>query len=406
MRVFLKKLAEETIQGCCFTKQVQYCGNTGEQKVFLPAGDEKYKSFWPVDAIFSSRCALMDSEMLKDIIDIIFTHGQNGSESRSLENGLQIPPYAIADHINFDGQPVYFPGTYRSGENQGDGSFGFYPPLNNLYLVAELVDRYISQSGDREILEKAYHGVALKQCLKNAFYADYGLDENTQLCRGDEDRYVVDWSYCDQVKKSGLFLVPSVMRAEAAEILADYFPEERERFLWVREQIITNLVKELFDETTGWFWSATQRCHQRDVWGTVYAIYSGLLPETVRNKACDAVCAAYRKGIATAGGCVRHILTTEDYAADSIWERVDSPYNTYMNGGYWATPSGWFAYALYLRQPELAEQFVKEYMTFVKDNKENGAPYEWFHPVTGKMSGLRYGTSGTAVYAAMQKMHL
>ena len=406
MLEFFRTLAEETIQGCLFTKQVQYCGNTREQRVFLPAGDEKYKSFWPVDAIFSSRCGLMTAEMLKDIIDIIFNHGQNGSEMLSLENGLQVPPYAIADHINFDGKPVYFPGTYRSGENQGDGSYGFYPPLNNLYLVTELVDRYISQTGDCKILEKDYHGVPLRQCLKNAFYADYALDEETQLCWGEEDRYVVDWTYCDQVKKSGLFLVPSVMRAEAAGILAGYFPGESWRFLAIREQIVTNLVKELFDEETGWFWSAAGRCHQRDVWGTAYAIYSGLLPEAVRNQACDAVCMAYQQGIATAGGYVRHILTTEDYAATSIWERVDSPYNAYMNGGYWATPSGWFAYALYLRQPELAKQFIQEHINFVKENAEKGAPYEWFNPMTGKQSGLCYGTSGTAVYAAMQKMNL
>lgn len=73
----------------------------------------------------------MDNGLLKDAIDIIFTHGQNGDRTRLLENGLQVPPYAIADHINFDGAPVFFPGTYRAGEDQGNGSYGFYPPLNN-----------------------------------------------------------------------------------------------------------------------------------------------------------------------------------------------------------------------------------------------------------------------------------
>lgn len=138
-----------------------------------------------------------------------------------------------------------------------------------------MVNRHIVQSGDWGILEKEYHSIPLKQCLKNAFYAGYALDEATQLCRGEEDRYV-----------------------------------------------------------------------------------------------------------------------------------VDSPYNTYMNGGYWATPSGWFVYGLYLRQPELAKQFISEYLAFVAENRENGAPYEWFHPVTGKRSGLRYGTSGTAMCAAVEKMNL
>ena len=191
----LRQLAEKTVAGCTFSKQTQWFGEQQSRLVFLPAGDEKYPSFWPVDAIFSARSGLMKTKVLLDMICAIFAHGQNGAETRPLENGLAVPPWAIADHINFDGGAVFFPGTYRSGSNQGNGSFGFLPPMNNLYLVTELVVRYIAQSGDSAILEREFDGVSVKQRLKNAFLAPYVLEDTTGLCWGAEDRYCVDWTY-------------------------------------------------------------------------------------------------------------------------------------------------------------------------------------------------------------------
>jgi len=409
MRLFvqaLQEIAKDTVCRCCFQKKTQYLGKSKNTLVFLPAGDEKYKSFWLIDTIFSARSGLLDTQLLGDVIDIIFTHGQNGSETRYLKNGLQVPPYAIADHINFDGNPVFFPGTYAAGEDQGNGSYGYYPPLNNLYLVTELVSRYLSQGGDAGILEKEYHGCSLRECLKNAFYAGYALDPQTQLCQGEDDRYTVDWTYCDQVKKSGLFLVPSVMRAEAAGILADFLPEEATTFRSIRDLILKNLIEYLFNEESGWFYSATGKCRQKDVWGTAYAVYSGLLPETVMQKACQALKRAYIDGSATCRGYVRQILTSEDASDTATWQHCDSPHNSYMNGGYWATPSGWFAYGLYLVSPELAAQFTQEYITFTQEKSPDGAPYEWFHPATGHRSGRYYGTSGTSMYAAVKKLSL
>ena len=48
-------------------------------------------------------------------------------EARTLEHGLVIPPFALPDHINFDGGAVFYPGTYSSGDDQGNGAYGSCP---------------------------------------------------------------------------------------------------------------------------------------------------------------------------------------------------------------------------------------------------------------------------------------
>ena len=49
---------------------------------------------------------------------------QNGPEDRKLANGLHVPPWAIPDHINYDGGPSFYPGAYSSGHDQGSGACG------------------------------------------------------------------------------------------------------------------------------------------------------------------------------------------------------------------------------------------------------------------------------------------
>jgi len=78
---------------------------------------------------------------------LIAIAGQNGEAEKLLENGLRIPTWSVADHINFDGKPVFFPGTYESGENQGSEDFGFYPPHDNNYYFIELAYLCYEKSG-------------------------------------------------------------------------------------------------------------------------------------------------------------------------------------------------------------------------------------------------------------------
>jgi hypothetical protein len=55
------------------------------------------------------------------------------------------------------------------------------------------------------------------------------------------------------------------------------------------------------------------------------------------------------------------------------WER-----NAYQNGGYWATPTGWFVYTLDLVDPDLADQTV---IDMVRHFQQYGA-CEWIFDET------------------------
>ncbi|MBU6411783.1 MAG: hypothetical protein KGR98_15470, partial [Verrucomicrobia bacterium] len=72
--------------------------------------------------------------------------------------------------------------------------------------------------------------------------------------------------------------------------------------------------------------------------------------------------------------------------------------DTYQNGGYWATGTGWFVYTLNLVDPKLADQTVVD---LVNDFQKRGVD-EW---VFGSHIGVRrYMASITMPLAGVQRM--
>ena len=178
--VYLKDLALKTIEDCTFIKNVTYFGKEAKLQLLLPSGDEKYVSFWVRDCAMMSESGLIPNDLLKKYVEIIALNGVNMKGTVLLKNGLEIPPYAVADHINYDGKPVYFPGTYDSGSNQGNGDFGYFPPFCDNYYYIMMIGWYIKQSGDNAILQKEYNGQSLSFITEKIFEG-YNIDEETGL---------------------------------------------------------------------------------------------------------------------------------------------------------------------------------------------------------------------------------
>lgn len=101
-------------------------------------------------------------------------------------------------------------------------------------------------------------------------------------------------------------------------------------------------------------------------------------------------------------GYVRHILTTDDFSADTAWEETLSGYNQYQNGGYWATPVGWYAYALYLQSGKT--DILDDFLNHTEKYKKDGAPFEWINSDMTLYEGLNYGTSGILPYIGAKKI--
>ena len=392
----LKALAAKTIADCTITKKTAYFGTETDSGMLLPSGDEKYYSFWVRDAAMMAQSGLVSDEDLKRYVEIIATCGQNGGDTLYLENGLTVPPYAIADHINYDGKPVFYPGTYASGSNQGDGTYGIFPPFCDNYYFILMVRAYIQQSGDSAILDRVFGGLTLLDRLEKAF-TGYNIDSATQLCVSDSAGHTVDWGFVDQVKKSGKLLMASLLRYNAALELAELLSQPR--YTTVAEKIKEQILAAFYDDTTGWFYSATGLCHQHDVWATAFAVFSGI---TENPKTLSALAEAYENKTAVVDGYVRHILTDEDFSDTTAWESTITPYQTYQNGAYWATPTGWYAYALYLHSGKIT--ILEDFLRHTEAHEAQGAPFEWIDAETKTFSGLNYGTSGVLPYMGMEKI--
>lgn len=397
----LKKIAVKTIEDCTFIKQVSYNNCQSKDFVLLPSGDEKYLSFWVRDCAMMAESGLIPNELLEKYIKIIANHGQNRKETIFLENRLSVPPYAIADHINYDGNAVYFPGTYSSGNDQGSGDYGFYPPFCDNYYYVIMLCQYIKQSGNKSILTEKCGNLTIEESVEYAF-TGYNIDPESDLCISDSEKYTVDWGFVDSVKKSGKLLMASLLRYNAALALAEAFNHDLKKSGYYSEKakkMKGNILSEFYDKKTGWLYSATEIGKQYDVWATAYAVFSGVLNE---KKTLEALYEAYVNKTAVVDGYVRHILTNDDFSADSAWEISCAEYNKYQNGGYWATPTGWYAYALYLynKNTDILDDFIKHTQKY-----ENcGAPFEWINVDTTDYSGLNYGTSGVLPYIGIIKI--
>lgn len=398
---YLKDLASETITRCTFMKTMQYNGTTEELLVLLPSGDECYTSFWIRDCVMMVESGLVPTDLVKKYIAIFASCGQNGKETRYLENGLIVPPYAVADHVNYNGRPVFYPGTYADGENQGNGSYGTYPPFCDNFFFVMLVDFYIAQSGDVHILQQKFDGIDLLTRMEYALKG-YNIDAETELCRSDEDAFTVDWGFVDTIKKTGLLLMASLLRYRAALVLAKYTGESADKGTYYRElakKISDNIMKVFYDTESGWLYSATGIGHQHDVWATAYAVCAGVLKE---EKTYQALQKAYMEKTAIVNGCVRHILTTEDFSEKSAWEQTRTDKGSYQNGGYWATATGWYARALWDYDQEISNAILEDFIEHTKKYRLQGAPYEWINEDTTKFAGCGYGTSGVLPYTAFK----
>ena len=381
----LRDIAERTLEACRKTERCAYYGEERELPVFVPAGDGKYPSFWVRDCAMCATSGLMASRDLRRYVEYVALCGQNGADERRLSHGLSVPPYAVADHINLNGRAVFFPGTYADGDDQGAGDYGLLPPLDDNYWFILMAAQYVRQSGERAILDAVYCGMTLAERLKRAWEA-YCVDEDG-LCACRGERWAVDWGFCDSIRKSGRLLMPSLLRRQAALALFELgLPGDWQAHA---NAISRGIATRLADPETGWLWSADGLCRQHDVWATAGAAAWGALRGDTLRRARAALADGLRTGAVAVDGYVRQLPLTD---SPNCWESR-GPGEEYQNGGYWSTPVGWYAEALWESEPELACGLIDAFIAHTRRFAAQGAPFEWIDATTTRFSGRLYGTS-------------
>ena len=152
--VFLKELAAITIEKARV--------RPGETRGGMPANNQgitmitpggNYPALWIRDFAMSLDCGLIDAAEILPQLRLI-ARCQNGEKERRLTSGGIIPPFAIPDHINFDGGAVFYPGAYSSGEDQGDDPWGPLPPMDDHFYFVHIAYAVWRDTRDAKFLEE------------------------------------------------------------------------------------------------------------------------------------------------------------------------------------------------------------------------------------------------------------
>lgn len=380
--------------------------NTG-MVLIKPGGRGSYPAFWIRDYAMSLEAGFISSQEQRNML--MLTASTQANNTWITKNGALVPFGAIADHIRMDDSlPIYFPGTY-SYEDQGTPEFGRTPPYGDQFFFVHMAHYYVETTTDVSILNKEINGMRLMDRLEIAFNVPPSKLTDHIVTTTDHFRGI-DFGFRDVMTITGDLCYPSILKYKAALQLADIFGKLNNKVKAEKYSLIAAKIKEaiplLFMDDRGMLKASTGKGNQPDVWSTALAIYYGVLSEEETKKTSRFLSQAYENGHLSYKGNIRHILTTDDFNDSTAWEYSLAKKNTYQNGAYWGTPTGWVCYAIAKTNFKLARQLAKEYVEDLRENDfrkgpEYGAPFECFHP-SGHTQNPLYMTTVSCPLAAFR----
>jgi len=263
---------------------------------------------------------------------------------------------AGTDCVQFDGTPIYKPGYGSMGTNPvADGSqftvgvaWHTYQKTKDPVLLTEILDPLVKTM-------KAVH--------RNPKTGLVHIDPNLEWDR-------CPYGFTDSVRKTGDELFCSLLYVQACRQLADLMKTSRrssEGDAWQAESfLVGQSIRDVFwDADFGLFRAATIRCREHDIWGSAFAVYLNVADTTQARAIASYFSAHY--GELVQHGQIRQL------PAGIYWEKTETTPDTYQNGAFWATPTGWFAYTLDLINPRLANQVIIDMVEYFR---QHGA-HEW-----------------------------
>lgn len=369
-----------------------------------PGGRDCYPSFWIRDYAMSLESGMVSKAEQQHMLGL--TAATQCDQTWITSNGSMVPFGAIADHIRIDdGLPVYFPGTYDF-KAQGNKVFGMTPPYDDQFFFIHMAYYYVHNSADTKYLLQEINGMRLIDRLETAFKVPPS-HLNNHIVYATDDYRGVDFGFRDAIVMTGDLCFTSILKYRAAKELSALFAllKQKEKSKWYAEisRIIKKAIPGLFADQRGMLLASTGKSNQPDVWATALAVYLQVLDGEAQKKTCSFLADAYNNNALSFRGNIRHVLTTDDFNAASSWGDTKVEKNTYQNGAYWGTPTGWVCYAIAKVNPPLAKQLAAEYVRDLRENdfrKGNsyGAPFECFYPPAYQQNPV-YLTTVSCPYA-------
>lgn len=385
--------------------------NTTGGTLIRPGGRDCYPSFWIRDFAMSLECGLVPLDDIEHAL--LLTARCQTNDDWQTPTGSLVPRGAIADHITFDGKPIYFPGTYTF-ETQGQ-PWGYLPSLDDHFYLVKMAWHLVVIGGRKAILQKEIDEMRLLDRLDLAFSVPIVAKNGSELVCCDEKQRGVSFGFTDSVIHSGNLLFCSLLRYRAAVHLAQLHEicgqKYKAEYYEALSMTISSHLGVTFADDSGLLRASTVRSAQPDVWGSAFAVYVGVLSkQEAENVSQVLLHCLYKKTIAWKGN-IRHMPTDCDFSEVSAWEKTisNTPKNLYQNGAYWNTPTGWVCYAVAQIDYKAARALALDYIAELKagdfrQGEAYGSPYECIHPDGDYRQNPVYMTSVTCPLGAFQRL--
>jgi len=376
-----------------------------------PGGRDCYPAFWIRDFAMSLDSGLITPE--EAIHALLLTARLQAPRDRSLRSGSFIPRGAIADHITFGGEPIFYPGTLDDVEAQGQ-PFGYYPSLDDHFYFVEMAWHAVVVCGREDLLCASVAGVPLLERLALAFAVPQ-VDPASGLVVCDESHRGVSFGFTDTIVHTGKLLFCSLLRYRAAVRMADLLARAGDRsaaeaYAGIAATISSG-IPGTFAHRGGLLAASTGLSAQPDVWGSAFAVAIGALAEPAATRVVDALNQALVSDTIAWKGNIRHVPVDGDFSTSTAWERVvdRQPRNRYQNGAYWGTPVGWVCEAVARTAPAVAERLALDYVGDLREGDYRqgltyGAPWECMHPGGDHRQNAVYMCSVTAPLGAFRRL--
>ncbi len=410
---FLKEMTKEVMDSSRIypgQKISEEFGSNNTGGVLIrPGGRNCYPAFWIRDYAMSLECGFVSKEEQKHMLHL--TASKQCDQTWISNNGSMIPMGAIADHIRIDdSNPIFFPGTYNYNA-QGEKTWGMFPPYGDQFLFIHMAWNYLKTTSETNFLLEEINGIKLIDRLELAFKVPPTRQDGILVYTTDDFRGV-DFGFRDVITITGDLCLPSVLKFRASQELAELFErigrkDKADNYLKLASRLKIK-IPETFSDHRGMLLASTGNSSQPDVWSTALAVYFGILEGENMKKICRFLSDSYKNGTLAYKGNIRHVITTDDFNDSTSWEISLATKNTYQNGAYWGTPTGWVCYAISMVDINVARQLASEYIEELKENdfrkgNQFEAPYECFHPNGHKQNPV-YLTSVTCPYVAFKKL--
>lgn len=387
--LFLEKLTKDVLDSSrIFPGQkisAEFEGNNTGGILIRPGGRKCYPAFWIRDYAMSLECGFITLEEQKHMLQL--TAATQCDQTWISEAGSMVPAGSIADHIRIDdSKPIYYPGTYDY-KKQGGRTWGMVPPYCDQYLFIHMAYRYFRETSSAEFLIKEINGLRLIDRLEMAYKVP-PTENDGVLVYTTEDFRGVDFGFRDVIFMTGNLCFPSLLKYRASIEMGELFDILKRSNKALSYRTIASRLKEeipeVFYDSRGMLMASTGKSSQADVWSTALAVCFGILEDKDRIRSCQFLCDSYKNGLLAKRGNIRHVLTSDDFSATTSWEKSLAEKNTYQNGAYWGTPTGWVCYAIATVDPDAARNLAKEYIEDLRDGDyrkgpESGAPWECYN---------------------------